>query len=68
MPIACPVCRSGAAKPAVLAVESPWTGQRLTLVECRECGTHSFDDLTPPAATPASSEGALKFYVEQGGY
>jgi len=66
VPIACPVCRSGAAKPAVLAVNSPWTGQRLTLAECPECGAHAFDDLTPPSATPASSDSALKFYAEQG--
>ena len=66
VPIACPVCRSGAVKPAVLAVDSPWTGQRLTLVECPECGAHAFDDLMPPSAIAPNSDSALKFYVEQG--
>src|SRR5215470_13032084 len=64
--MACPVCWSGAAKPAVLAVDSPWTGQRLTLVECSECGAYAFDDLTQPSITAPGSESALKFYVEQG--
>lgn len=73
---ACPVCLSEGAKQSVLAVESPFNSQDLLrLHACDRCGTLSFPGLTPPAyeedgtaddAGASLSQGAIKFYVEQG--
>jgi SAM-dependent methyltransferase len=76
MAFACPVCLSEGAKPSVLAVESPFNSQDLLrLHACERCGSLSFPGLTPPAyeedgaaddAGASLSQGAIKFYVEQG--
>ncbi len=73
---ACQVCRSDGAKRSVLEVESPFKEHDLLrLYACGVCGTLSFPGLTPPAyeedgeaedAGASPSQGAIKFYVEQG--
>lgn len=64
----CPVCGTPGAKPVRLAVDVSLPGRPpLHLLDCADCGSAFYDDLTPPvyekSASPATS---FKFYVEQG--
>ena len=65
--LTCPVCGAAGPKPAHLSVESAvhnWA--RLTLVQCPDCRSAFYDDLTPARYQDYHSSGPLNFHVEQG--
>jgi len=65
--LACPVCAAAGPKRVRLSVESAvhnWA--RLTLVQCPDCRSAFYDDLTPARYEDYHSSGPFKFHVEQG--